>query len=77
MSETLSSGKDQVQTLPTSPGFCVCSTSLLKTLLGKEKLIVTSNVPFPNNVFYPFEELSPIFIKFGIVVCKLFQFGIV
>ena len=28
-----------------------------------------------NTVFYPFEELSSIFIKFEIVVCKLIQFG--
>ena len=27
------------------------------------------------SVFYPSGELSAIFIKFGIVVCKLFQFG--
>ena len=26
-------------------------------------------------VFYPFGELSAIFIKFKIVVCRLFQFG--
>ena len=30
---------------------------------------------FPHSVFYPFGELSAIFIKFEIVVCKLFQFG--
>ena len=29
----------------------VCSTSLLKTLLGKEKLLVTSNFSFSNSVF--------------------------
>ena len=52
--------------------FC---TSLLKTLWEKEKLLVTSNFSFSHSVFYPFEELSCIFIKFGIVVCKLFQFG--
>ena len=42
----------------------VCSTSLLKTLWKKEKLLV-----------YPFGELSANLIKFEIVVCKLFQFG--
>ena len=29
-------------------------TSLLKTLLEKEKLPVTSNCSFPHSVFYPF-----------------------
>ena len=53
----------------------VCSTNLLKTLREKEKLLVTSNFSFSHSVFYPFGELSAIFIKFKIVVCKLFQFG--
>ena len=53
----------------------VCSTSLLKTLWEKEKLLVTSNFSFSRSVFHPFGELSAIFIKFEIVVCKLFQFG--
>ena len=59
----------------TSPGLRVCSASLLKTLWEKEKLLVTSNFSFSHSVFYPFEELSIIFIKFEIVVCKLFQYG--
>ena len=50
-------------------------TSLLKTLWEKEKLLVTSNFSFSHSVFYPFGELSAIFVKFEIVVCKLFQFG--
>ena len=59
----------------TNPGFLrVCSTSLLKTQWEKEKLLVTSNFSFSHSVFYPFRELSAIFIKFEIVVCKLFQF---
>ena len=53
----------------------VCSKSLLKTLWEKEKLLVTSNFSFSRSVFYPFGKLSAIFIKFEIVVCKLFQFG--
>ena len=53
----------------------VCSTSLLKTLWEKEKLLVTSNFSIFHSVFYPFGELSAIFIKSKIVVCKLFQFG--
>ena len=60
----------------TSPDFLpVCRTSLLKTLWEKEKLLVTSNFSFSHCVFYPLGELSAIFIKFEIVVCKLFQFG--
>ena len=42
-----------------------CSTSLLKTLWEKEKLLVTSNFSSSHSVFYQFE----------IVVCKLFQLG--
>ena len=41
---------------------CVCSTSLLKTLWEKEKLLVM-------------REFSAIVIKSKIVFCKLFQFG--
>ena len=55
--------------------FSVCSTSLLKTLWEKEKLLVTSNFSFSHSVFYSFRELSAIVIKFKIIVCKLFQFG--
>ena len=50
-------------------------TSLLKTQWEKEKLLVTSNFSFSHSVFYPFRQLSSIFVKFEIVVCKLFQFG--
>ena len=49
--------------------------SLLKTLWEKEKLLVTSNFSFTYSVFYPFREVSAIFIKVKIVVYKLFQFG--
>ena len=65
-----------VNPFPNKPWFLrVCSTSLLKTLWEKEKLLVTSNFSFSHSVFYPFGELSAIFIKFKIVFCKLFQFG--
>ena len=61
---------------PNKPWFLrVCSTSLLKTLREKEKLLVTSNFSFSHSVFYLFGELSAIFNKLEIVVCKLFQFG--
>ena len=57
---------------PKKPWFLrVCSTCILKTPREKEKLLVTISL----SVFYPFEELSANFIKFEIVVCKLFQFG--
>ena len=38
--------------------------------LGAERAIF----PFPTVFFYPFAELSSIFIKFENAVCKLFQF---
>ena len=53
----------------------ICSTSLLKTLWEKEKLLITSNFSFSHRVFYLFGELFAIFIKFDIVVRKLFLFG--
>ena len=69
-----------VNPFPNKPWFlCVCSTSPLKTLTSplktlweKEKLLITSNFSFSHSVFYPFGELSAIFIKFEIVVFKNF-----
>ena len=59
---------------PNKPWFLrVCSTSLLKTLWEKKKLLVGSNFSFSHSVLYQFEEFSTIFIKFKIVICKLFQ----
>ena len=50
---------------PNKPGFLrVCSTSLLKTLWEKEKLLVTSNFSSSHSVFCSFLELSTVFIKF-------------
>ena len=61
---------------PNKPWFLrVCSPSLLKTLWENEKLLVTSNFSFSHRVFYPFRELSGIFIKFENFVWKLSQFG--
>ena len=61
---------------PDKPLFLpVSNTSLVKTLREKKKLLITSNFSFSLSVFHPFGELSSIFIKFEIVVCKLFQFG--
>ena len=67
-----------INPFPNKPWFLrVCVTSLLKTLWETEKLHVTSNFSFCHIVFYPFLELSAIFIKFKIVFCKHFQFGAV
>ena len=41
----------------------------------KETLLVTSNFSFSQSVLYPFEYFYAIFVKFEIVICKLFQFG--
>ena len=49
---------------PNKPLFLhVCSTGLLKTLWEKEELLVMSIFCFSHSVFYPFGELSAIFIK--------------
>ena len=53
----------------------VCSTGLFKTWWEKEKLLVMSNFFFSHSVFHLFLELSAIFIKFEVVVCKLIKFG--
>ena len=50
----------------------VCSTSLLKTLWEKEKLLLTEISPIAHGVFNLSGELSAIAIKFEILVCKLF-----
>ena len=61
---------------PNKPWFLrVYSTILSKTLWEKEKLLVTSNFSFSHGVFYPLEEISAIFNRYEIVVCKLFEFG--
>ena len=64
-----------INTFPNKPCFLrVCSISLLKTPWEKEKLLVTSNFSFSHSVFYPSRELSAIFTKIVIVICRLFQF---
>ena len=64
--------ENNLNPLPNKPWFLrVCSISLMKTLWEKEKLLVTSNFSFSHIVFYPFGELSAIFIKFEIVVWRL------
>ena len=61
---------------PTKPWFsCVCCTSPLKTMWEKEKLLIMINFSFSHSIFYQFQKLSAIFIKFEIVIHRLFQFG--
>ena len=67
---------ESFNSIPNKPLFlCVCSINLLKTLWEKEKLLKMSNFSFSHNVFYPFRELSAIFIKFEIFISSFFQFG--
>ena len=61
----------------TSPGFYVFEVQVFKRVenpVRKGKIALLSNFSISNSVFYPFGELSAIFIKIKIVVCKLFQF---
>ena len=52
----------------------VFSTSCLITCVkGRNCLYQTISLFFSPSVIYPLEELSPIFIKFEIVICKLFH----
>ena len=52
----------------------LCCTILLKTMWGKKKkLLVTSTFSFSHSVFYHFGKHPAIFIKFKIVICKLFK----
>ena len=61
-----------INPFPNKPWFLhVCSTSLLKIVREKEKLFVTSNFSFSHSIFYLVGELSVIFNKLEIVVCKL------
>ena len=65
-----------INAFPNKPLFkCVCSTSILKTMWEKEKLLVTNNFSCSHCVFNPFGKFSGIFIEFKIAVCKPFQFG--
>ena len=49
---------------PNKPLFLrVCSTSLLKTLWEKDKLLITSSFSFSHSVFYPFRGLPTNFVK--------------
>ena len=51
-----------INSFPNKPWFLhLCSTSLLKTLWEKEKLLVTSNFSFSHSVFCPFWRTFPPF----------------
>ena len=66
---------DSYNPFPNKPWFVsVCSISLLKILREKKEFFIGSNFSFSHNVFYPFRELSAIFIQFKLIVCKPFEF---
>ena len=43
--------------------------------VGKGKLLIMSNFSFSKSFVDSFRELSAIFLKFEIVICKFFEFG--
>ena len=60
----------------TSPGFYVSAVEVFENTVGIGKIACNEQfLLFPRSVFFLFREISAIFIKFEIVVCKLFQFG--
>ena len=65
-----------LDSFPNKPWFYVSAVQDFWKHCGKkEKLLVQSNFSFSQIVFYLFGELSANYIKFEIVVCKLFHFG--
>ena len=44
-------------------------------LFSSSYALEVPTISWSGTVFYPFGELFAIFMKFKIVVCKLFQFG--
>ena len=61
---------------PNKPWFLwIYSTSLLKTLWEKEKMLVTSIFSFSHSVFYSIRKINHHFSNIQLVVCKCFQFG--
>ena len=43
-------------------------------MLREKEILNEQFLPYPS-LFYPFGELSAIYVKFKIAVCKIFQFG--
>ena len=52
---------------------CICNTSILETLWEKGKLLVKTNFSFSRSIFYPFGNLSAIFIEIKDVVADTFN----
>ena len=67
--------QDYLTLSQTSPGFYVSTVQIFENTVGKGEIAHNEQFLLSPSVFYPFEELSAILIKFEIVVCKLFQFG--
>ena len=55
------------------PWVYVSAVQVFENTVRKKKLLILNNVSFSYIVFYPSIELSAIFIKSKIVVCKLFN----
>ena len=72
-SKILSFGKELTHSHTMTP-FDAPGKQAFWKLWEKEKLLETSNFSFSHSDFYLFGKLSAIFVKFEIVVCKLFQF---
>ena len=53
----------------------VCSKRLLKNTVGKGEIAHNEQFLLFSQCFLPVEELSAVFIRFEIVVCKLSHFG--
>ena len=56
---------------PSRASSYVSVVQVLKMLWETEKWIVKSNFSFCHSVFYPYGEISIIYMKFEIVICKL------
>ena len=64
-------GKKVLNSFPNNSWFLpVCSASLENTA-GKGEIARNEHFSFFLSIFFPFGELSAIFIRFEIVVCKL------
>ena len=59
----------------TNTWFYMTAVKVFWKVWGKEEIAGNKHFLVFSKVFYPFQKLSTIYIKFEIVVCKLFQFG--
>ena len=73
----LQNGSQTFNLFPDNPGFLHVYSTSLENTVRKGEIARNEQFSFSQSVFSPFGELSAIFIKLKIVVCKLFQFGIV